>query len=91
VLYCCHNTCASATRDAAAGVSVQAATNGPGDDALLSAAAIGEHSNVRQPQREGWMAGEPALVVAPLAGRLLLFDSGLDHEVLPSHSHRCAR
>jgi len=33
-------------------------------------------------------AGEPALLVSPTGGRLLLFDSRIPHEVLPAHRHR---
>jgi hypothetical protein len=36
----------------------------------------------------GYFAGEPALLVSPTAGRLLLFDSRIPHEVLPAHRHR---
>jgi hypothetical protein len=36
----------------------------------------------------GYLAGEPALLVAPLAGRLLVFDARLPHEVLPAQRHR---
>ena len=36
----------------------------------------------------GYLSGEPAVVVAPLGGRLLMFDSHLDHEVLPAHHQR---
>jgi Rps23 Pro-64 3,4-dihydroxylase Tpa1-like proline 4-hydroxylase len=36
----------------------------------------------------GYSAGEPATLVAPLAGRLLVFESRLEHEVLPSHGRR---
>lgn len=36
----------------------------------------------------GFQAGEPALVVSPLGGRLLVFDSRLPHEVLPAHRTR---
>lgn len=39
-------------------------------------------------QAVGYSAGEPALMVAPLAGRLLVFDSRLEHEVLPAYRHR---
>ncbi len=42
-------------------------------------------------QGRGYSAGEPATLVAPLAGRLLLFESRLDHEVLPSHGRRWAQ
>jgi hypothetical protein len=38
----------------------------------------------------GLEGGEPATVVAPLGGRLLLFDSRLAHEVLPAQRHRQA-
>eukprot|EP00879_Flechtneria_rotunda_P018527 GHRR01019440.1.p1 GENE.GHRR01019440.1~~GHRR01019440.1.p1 ORF type:complete len:449 (+),score=168.94 GHRR01019440.1:347-1693(+) len=38
----------------------------------------------------GYLAGEPALVVSPIAGRLLVFDSRLNHEVLPAQKHRYA-
>jgi hypothetical protein len=38
----------------------------------------------------GYGAGEPALLVAPLGGRLLVFESRLDHEVLPSMGRRWA-
>lgn len=40
--------------------------------------------------KAGYLAGEPALLVAPLAGRLVVFDSALDHEVLPAHAPRSA-
>lgn len=36
----------------------------------------------------GHLAGEPALLVAPTGGRLLVFDSRLPHEVLPAHKTR---
>lgn len=36
----------------------------------------------------GYLHGEPALLVAPLAGRLLVFNSRLPHEVLPAQRHR---
>jgi hypothetical protein len=36
----------------------------------------------------GHLAGEPALLVAPTGGRLLVFDSCLPHEVLPAHKTR---
>jgi hypothetical protein len=39
-------------------------------------------------QGAGLEQGEPGLVVAPLGGRLLLFESHLEHEVLPAHRHR---
>ncbi len=39
-------------------------------------------------QGQGFMGGEPATLVAPLGGRLVVFDSRLDHEVLPVHQHR---
>lgn len=34
------------------------------------------------------MHGEPSTVIAPLAGRLVVFDSRLPHEVLPTHARR---
>lgn len=37
----------------------------------------------------GFENGEPATLIAPLGGRLLLFDSTLAHEVLPTHNTRC--
>lgn len=37
---------------------------------------------------KGYLAGEPALLVAPTGGRLLVFDSRLPHEVLPAHKTR---
>jgi hypothetical protein len=39
-------------------------------------------------QPAGYLAGEPALLIAPLAGRLLVFDARLPHEVLPAQRHR---
>ncbi len=36
----------------------------------------------------GLVAGEPATVVAPTGGRLLIFESHLFHEVLPAHRNR---
>lgn len=36
----------------------------------------------------GYLAGEPALLVSPMGGRLLVFDSALPHEVLPAHKTR---
>ncbi|KAF8072911.1 hypothetical protein HT031_000571 [Scenedesmus sp. PABB004] len=36
----------------------------------------------------GHLRGEPATLVAPLAGRVLVFEAGLQHEVLPAHRHR---
>lgn len=36
----------------------------------------------------GYLGGEPAMLVAPLAGRLLVFDSKYEHEVLPAQRHR---
>jgi hypothetical protein len=36
----------------------------------------------------GYLAGEAALLVAPRAGRLLVFDARLPHEVLPAQRHR---
>lgn len=36
----------------------------------------------------GYLAGEPALLVSPMGGRLLVFDSTLPHEVLPAHNTR---
>ncbi len=37
---------------------------------------------------EGLAGGEPATLVAPLGGRLLVFRSELEHEVLPVHRER---
>ncbi len=39
----------------------------------------------------GVEAGEPATLVAPLGGRLVVFEGHLFHEVLPAHSHRWER
>ena len=36
----------------------------------------------------GYLLGEPATVIAPLGGRLVVFDSRLHHEVLASHKPR---
>jgi len=36
----------------------------------------------------GYLSREPAVLVAPLGGRLLVFDSSLPHEVLPAHRNR---
>eukprot|EP00877_Chromochloris_zofingiensis_P015121 jgi/Chrzof1/9863/Cz04g18220.t1 len=38
----------------------------------------------------GVTAGEPAVTIAPLGGRLVVFDSRLDHEVLPAFASRYA-
>ncbi|GLI62639.1 hypothetical protein VaNZ11_005305 [Volvox africanus] len=38
----------------------------------------------------GLAAGEPATVVAPVGGRLVVFESHLFHEVLPAHRNRYA-
>eukprot|EP00887_Chlorella_sp_A99_P005631 scaffold1.g5631.t1 len=40
--------------------------------------------------RTGLDDGLPGTVVAPLPGRLVVFDSRLVHEVLPTHAERCA-
>lgn len=39
----------------------------------------------------GVAAGEPATVVAPVGGRLVVFESHLFHEVLPAHRSRFVR
>ncbi|EIE25897.1 hypothetical protein COCSUDRAFT_60908 [Coccomyxa subellipsoidea C-169] len=39
---------------------------------------------------QGYAAGEPAVVVAPMANRLVVFESNIAHEVLPAHEARCA-
>ena len=36
----------------------------------------------------GWAAGEPATCVAPLGARLVVFESTIEHEVLPAHAPR---
>jgi hypothetical protein len=40
------------------------------------------------PQGLGFLSGEPAVVIAPLGGRLVVFESHLEHEVLPAHRER---
>ncbi|KAI8476494.1 MAG: GlcNAc-domain-containing protein [Monoraphidium minutum] len=44
--------------------------------------------NFTPPAGPGLAGGEPALLVAPLSGRLLVFESGQEHEVLPAHRVR---
>lgn len=38
----------------------------------------------------GYLHGEAATVIAPMGGRLVLFDSCMHHEVLASHKCRCS-
>jgi Rps23 Pro-64 3,4-dihydroxylase Tpa1-like proline 4-hydroxylase len=40
--------------------------------------------------RQGYRRGEPALMVAPLENRLVVFESGIAHEVLPVGAVRCS-
>ncbi|GFR46697.1 hypothetical protein Agub_g8316, partial [Astrephomene gubernaculifera] len=48
------------------------------------------HPNHPSLRGAGLAAGEPALLVAPVGGRLLLFESHLQHEVMPAYRHRYA-
>ena len=56
------------------------------------AAGLAEAAGPEEAGASSWGAGvaggEPALLVAPLGGRLLVFESHLDHEVLPAHQRR---
>ncbi|KAG2425670.1 hypothetical protein HXX76_013512 [Chlamydomonas incerta] len=80
---------------AASGVALGAAA---GAAAAGTAAGAGAAAADELPDRgraggqagSGLAGGEPAVVVAPLGGRLLLFESHLWHEVLPAHRHRYA-
>jgi Rps23 Pro-64 3,4-dihydroxylase Tpa1-like proline 4-hydroxylase len=54
---------------------------------LYSAGGQGTASSAAVPG--GFAAGEPAVVVAPLSSRLVVFESGIPHEVLPAHACRC--
>lgn len=54
----------------------------------MDAGKIEPGSPGTQESAQGYLAGEPALLVAPLAGRLLVFNSRLEHEVLPAYKHR---
>ena len=54
------------------------ATGEPGRGAVARRGAAGT----------GLQCGEPAVLVAPLGGRLLVFESHLWHEVMPAHRHR---
>ena len=45
-------------------------------------------SHISSGEGPGYLLGEPATVIAPLGGRLVVFDSRLHHEVLASHKPR---
>jgi hypothetical protein len=63
-----------------------------GQLALYNAAhhhsAASSSSSSSEPPAAGYLGGEPALVVSAVGGRLLVFDSRLQHEVLPAHRRR---
>ena len=49
----------------------------------------GEAAAGRPAGPEGYGQGETAVVVAPLGNRVVAFESGVPHEVLPAHADRC--
>ena len=66
-------------------------THDPSTHSARPGAAAGGISSTAgsdAPPPPGHLAGEPALLVAPTGGRLLVFDSRLPHEVLPAHRTR---
>jgi hypothetical protein len=75
------------TTDADAGSSATGSASATAESASPGM-ATSNHEDSTLPV--GWSAGEPATLIAPLGGRLVVFESRVEHEVLPAHAERWA-